>query len=264
MLLRIYNAAKKYLFKDTRYFITYSFRLFQDNYKLKCNFRPEEELIKELKSGKSVIRLGDGEIGLIHHLPIHYQKYSDQIRGDFIDIIKDYSNNSHYLLMIPIFINQTNKDLKLQRAGLLQCWLPFKVTYELLFNKEARYYDAHLFYKDNKIRDIIIPYALTKRILVVTCKDNIDNIKKTFFDKDITSYIEAPSRDAYDYSEIIEKNIKDYIKNNNFNKKDFIIFMSAGLSKTIIYKLSKEGYQLLDIGKGIEGYTQQTSLEELI
>ena len=44
-------------------------------------------------------------------------------------------------------------------------------------------------------------------------------------------------------------------------KTDFVILFSAGLAKTIIYDLCNEGYQVLDIGRGLESYYKGVSIE---
>ncbi len=145
-MLRILKAIKKYLFKDTKYFFLYILRYFQPRYKHNCNFYSTDELIENIKNGKSLIRIGDGEIGLLHYLPIHYQKWSRDIRNDFLKIIKNYNENSPYLLGIPLFVNYSNTELR--KIKKLNCWIPLKVTYESIFNKYCKYVDAHVFYKN--------------------------------------------------------------------------------------------------------------------
>ncbi len=265
-MLRLFNAIKKYLFKDTKYFFYYCFRYFQNNYKNNCSFYNELEIIKLLEGGGSIIRIGDGEIGLIHYLSISYQSYSDEIRQDFIKIIKSYNNKSNYILGIPIFVNYTSKELK-KNNGLhnyFRCWTPLKVTYELIFNKKVKYLDAHIFYRDGGFEKTILPYIISKKIILVTNKNNKDAILKTDFSKHIFSYIICPDKDAYGYREQIKKEIDRIIKDSDVKKTELVIIMSAGLSKTIIYDMSMNGYQVLDIGRGLEGYYKKESLAHLI
>lgn len=265
-MLRLFNAIKKYLFKDTKYFFYYCFRYFQNNYKNNCKFYNESEIIKLLEGGGSIIRIGDGEIGLIHHLSISYQLYSDQIRKDFIKIIKSYNNKSNYILGIPIFVNYTNKELKKNNElhNYFRCWMPLKVTYELIFNKKVKYLDAHIFYRDGGFEKTILPYIVRKKIILVTNENNKKEILKSGFSKNIFKYVIAPDKNAYEQRGKIEKDIREIVEDAKEEKGNFVIIMSAGLSKTIIYKMSMDGYQILDIGKGLEGYYKKESLAHLI
>lgn len=261
-LKRLQKAIKKYLFKDTSYFFIYCFYYFFSGYKNNCSFYNDLELIDLIKKRKSLIRIGDGEIDLIHFLPIGYQRYSDSIRNDFLKIIKNYSFNSPYVLMIPLFVNYSNKDLKnIEKLG---CWLPLKVTYRMIFNKKMKYFDQHIFYKDDKFKELILPYILSKRIIIVTNENNKDGIEKSNFSSHVSDYIICPQENSYEDRFVIKDNIEKIVKNSGFSKEDFVVIMAAGLSKTIIYELSEDGYQIFDIGKGLEGYYKNISLKHLI
>ena len=259
---RIFNAIKKYLFKDTKYFFLYVFRYFQNNYKNNCQFYTKEELVKLIESGKSIIRIGDGEIGLLHFLPIGYQEYSDSIRDDFLKIIKEYNDSSSYILMIPLFVNYTNEELK--KENRFRCWMPLKITYELIFNKKACYFDQHIFYKDNQFKNLILPHILDKKIVVITNKENKEEIIKSGLLKNVFAWVICSNENTYEEKDKLKNEIIELINRSGFSKNNFVILMSAGLAKTIIFDLSKDGYQLFDIGKGLEGYYKNISLESLI
>lgn len=263
IIKRIINATQKYLLKDTKYFLYYCLNNFRKDYKLNCSFYSEEEFMQKIYAGKSFIRLGDGEIGLIHFLKIHYQKYSDEIRWDFIKIIREYSDNSPYIILIPLFVNYTNKALV--SINKLQCWMPLKVTYQLWFNKNAKYFDAHIFYKKDKFKKLLLSYLLKKKVIIVTNRDNIKDIQKYGTLSRIKSrYIESPRTDAYESRHRIRQNIIDTINQSGFKKEEFVILFCAGLSKTLIYELSLDNYQILDVGRGFEGFIKRQDLECLI
>jgi hypothetical protein len=263
ILKKIYKAIQKYLFKDTRYFLLYIYRYFQDNYHNNCKFYSKEEFLKFINSGKSIIRIGDGEIGILHYLPIGgYQDYSDSIRNDFLKIVKNYTDNSKYILMIPLYVNQTNTELK--KAGRFQGYMPLKLTYEMIFNKDVKYFDQHAFYRDGGFKELIIPYIKSKKVIIVTNKQNIEKIKNSKFADKSYQYIVCPSENAYESRLEIKKNIVDLINKSGADKKDFAILMGAGLLKPIIYDMCEEGYQLLDIGKGLESYFFEISVQNII
>jgi hypothetical protein len=257
------GAIKKYLFQDTRYFFQYVYRYPQNNFHNDCRFYSDQELINLLQHGKSIIRIGDGEIGVLHRLPITvYQVYSDALRADLLKIIKNYTNDSNYVLMIPLFVNETNK--KLRDTGRFQGYMPLKITYELIFNKHAGYFDQHVFYKDGGFGRLILPYAKTKKMIIVTNAGHVEKIKASGRADDVFDYIVCGNKNTYESRAEIQTAIVEMIKKTGLPKSDFIVLMSAGLSKTIIYDLSKEGYQILDIGKGLESYYMDVSIQHLI
>jgi len=263
ILRKIYKAIQKYLFKDTRYFLLYLYRYFQNNYHNNCKFYSKEEFLNLIKSGKSILRIGDGEIGILHYLPIGgYQRCSDSIRNDFLKIVKNYNENSKYILMIPLYVNQTNTELK--KAGRFQGYMPLKLTYEMIFNKNVKYFDQHAFYRDDGFKELIIPYIKSKKVIIVTNKQNIEKIKNSKFSDKSYQYIECPSENAYESRLEIQKNIVDLINKSGLSKSDFIVLMGAGLSKPIIYDMCEQEYQLLDIGKGLESYFFEISVQNII
>lgn len=256
---KTYEAIKKYLFKDTRYFFLYLFRYVQDTYQHSCKFYSEKEFLALLLARKSIIRLGDGEIGLLHYLPIHYQKHSNEIRNDFLKIVRSYSDDSPYLVMIPLFVNYTNTALR--AIGKITCWMPLKLSYEMFFNKNATYFDQHIFYRDGKYEELVLPYLKNKRIVIVTNDNNKKFLQSTELNQYIYDYIHSPAENAYESKEEIKRDIVKTIEESSYPKEDFVIIMAAGLSKTIIYDLSFKGYQLLDIGKGLESYYKGESIQ---
>ncbi len=83
----------RYLFKDTGYFFLSLYRYLTPGFRNNATFYTDQELADLIKSGKSILRIGDGEIGLIHFCNAAYQVYSDAIRDDFIKIIKKITLN---------------------------------------------------------------------------------------------------------------------------------------------------------------------------
>ncbi|MBU6370954.1 MAG: DUF1792 domain-containing protein [Patescibacteria group bacterium] len=258
-LRRIAGAMKKYLFRDTAYFFLYCFRYCQPGYRHECKFYSDAEFAELLRQGKSIIRLGDGEIGLLHYLPIHYQKWSPAIRNDFLTIIRSYDKNSPYMLLIPLFVNYSNAELK--RIGKRGVWLPLKVSYEMLFNKGAKYFDAHAFYKDGGFEKLILPSFGTKKIIVVTNEKTIASLRTSSFNVRVRDYVAAPAENAYEAGGHIEESIMDIIRKSGVPASEFVVLFSAGLAKTIIPRLAAHECQALDIGAGLESYATGISVE---
>jgi len=264
-IIYIYAVAKRYLFKDTKYLFLYIYRYFQNGYHNNCKFYTENEFINLIKTGESMLRLGDGEMSLIHFLPAppnSPQSYNENIRKDLLKIIKNYDDNSKYVLLVPLFINYSNTELK--KVNRFTHFRQLKITYELIFNKNARYFDAHIFWKGGCFEKIILPYIKTKKVIIVTNKENKEKIASSEFAPDVHSFIICPDKNAYDSKEKIKNDIINIIEKSRLPKDNFVILMSAGSLKIIIYDLSQMGYQMLDIGRGLENYYAKTSIEHLI
>lgn len=270
-IIQLIKFLNKYLFKDTKYCLLYLFRLLIKDKDLNVSFYSLSEVIEQINNGKSIIRIGDGEIGLLHYLPIHYQKWSPEIRSEFIKIIKEYGENKNYILGIPVFVNYKNTELKNLENRLqperskLFVWLPLKISFELLFKRNLKYVDQHIFYKYNDCREFMtFLLSINKKIVFVSDIDSIGEIKKDNFLKGrIEYFIETPPRDSFENRGLIKDKLENLCKENFLNKDNSIVIFKGGLAKTIIYELCDQ-YQLLDIGKGLISYTKNENIEGLI
>ncbi len=264
------RAINRYVFKDTRYFFLSVIRYFQNNRRNQCKFYSEEELIGLIKNGKSIMRIGDGEIGLLHFCRAAYQIYSDSIRNDFLQIIKHYNDQSPYILGLTEFVNWTNTELKNfvniegKKINRFPVWRQLKITFEMIFNKNARYFDALSFYKKGGYERIILPYIKTKKVIIVTNKDNEEMIKSSPLTDKNYLYITCAEENSYQDRAKIQQDIIDLINRSGSPKKNFVVLFAGGLSKTIIPDMSARGYQILDIGWGMGDYYMGTSREHHI
>ncbi len=261
---RIYNAIKKYLIKDTKYFFTYFLRNIQSEYKVICNFYSDDEIIEQFKLGKSFLRIGDGEIAIMHHLGIGYQEFNAKLRDEYLNSIKNYSDKSNYLIGLPLFVNLTNNELDELGLNKKRVWLPLKITFDAIFNKYVKYVDAHIFYKNNKFEKIILPIIKNKKVIIVTNERNINDISKHNFNNYVFKYISCPEKNSYDQRNTILYQIKETIENSEANKSDFLVLLSMGPSKIISVELSESNIQTIDIGMGIEGYIRNLEIENRI
>jgi len=264
-ITRYYNAFKRYVLRDTKYLLLYIFRYFQNNYHNNCQFYTDEELKSLIASGKSILRLGDGEISLVHFLPTpdnSPQIWSESIRNDFLKIIKDYNNNSKYLLGLPPAVNYTNTYLK--EINRFEVARQMKITYELIFNKKAKYFDSFAFYKDGGFEKFIAPYLKEKKVIIATNQKNKAIIENSKLAQEDYKYVTCEEKNTYEDRSRIQKEIVDLISQSGLPKEKFVVLMSAGLSKTIIHEMTEMGYQLLDIGRGLENYYARISIEHLL
>ncbi len=237
-LYKVIKFFKNYLFKDPIFVFKYFLAYFQSGYVPQAKFYTVEEFMQEIKKGKSFIRIGDGEIGLLHHRDISYQKADPLLISKLTEIIESYgkennsneqkqtdksfnfkNNNkinkdpetdnnkeSNYILSIPIFVNTSNKDLE-NTKGKLSCWLPLKVEFFRRFNRDMKYFDAHAFYRKGFFESHMYEYLKDKKLIINTNKQNIENQKENIEKRfNVIEWIEAKSPNPFDnYEETKEK-----------------------------------------------------------
>lgn len=243
---------KNYVFKNPVFVCKYILAYFQKDYKTGAIFYSEQAFFDEIQKGKSIIRIGDGEIGLIHGRDIHYQKYARDLSQNLKDIIKQYDEKSTYVLSIPIFVNHKNEELN-RTSEKLSCWLPLKIEFNAMFNKKVPYADAHFFYYKDKMLDFFERFLTDCHVLFVTNEKTINSIKKSIDTKlELKSFdfVTTPSEDSFFHVDDIKNAIDEKLIGHG--KKHVKIVISTGpTSKYLAYIYSKSGYICYDFGFGI-------------
>lgn len=247
--------VNRYIWFDPVFVMQYACVFWRKIYDVGVQFYTQEEIVAQIKNGKSYIRLGDGEIGMMHGRDIHYQKYEKDLDNSFKKMIKDYRQESAYTLAIPVFAGFSNDELK-KTKGKLQCWLPLKIEFQRIFRADMKYADAHLFYYKNFVEKYLESYFKTKKIIIHTEKRNIieqkENIENVFT---VLGWVECLPYNSYDgykaNTQSIQCIIDEYIKRGG-RAEDILLLSSAGpLSKKICYEMSRT-LQCIDIGRGFE------------
>lgn len=253
--------------RDPLYIFFYIYAYAQKSFIQTPHFFSTEHLMEELHKGKSLIRIGDGEIYTLNFGNIAlYEPYNKTLRQYFFDVIHNYNTTSPYIIGIPeMYIQMSNQDLN--KRGLLRCWLPLKIAYIRFFNKDAFYFDAHAFYRDGGFNTLIEPLLHDKHSIIVTKKETIENIKKRLLEnkkKYLSSitFIETKERESFSIHKEIEAKIQKALPKNHNNYR--VLIACGPASKAIIYTLSKQGIICYDIGKGIETIWSNESISHLI
>ena len=264
-LKKVLRFFKNYFLKDPGFVFYYGLAYFRKDYTVKALFYTNTELVEEIKKGKSVIRIGDGEIGLLHGRDIHYQKCVPELIKFLREMVLSYSDESEYILSIPVFVNYKNKELA-KTKGKLSCWLPLKVEFNRIFNHKAKYSDAHFFYYKNNFEKSLESYLKTKKLIINTTQQNIntrkDDIEKVF---NVIDWITAKTPQPFDgYQETVEKIDLVLEKNKEFKKDIVLIFSSGPLGKALSFVYSKKGVQCIDLGKGFEHIYNDKNFEDEI
>ena len=131
-IFRIFAFLKRYI-KHPLYIIVYASVYFLKGFAFKVKFYSNNEIINLLQKGKSVIRLGDGDIVHIQlALDNTYHRPDQRLKKMYKTIIKNYHEGGSYVLSIPRFVNYTNLELKNLGERKLEWGLAMKVMFFLV------------------------------------------------------------------------------------------------------------------------------------
>ena len=198
----------------------------------------------------SFIRLGDGEFRImLKKKSIPYQKYSNELRKDLLNILKEYKKqkNNKFLLAVPYepfarnFIWCIKNDIKyLEHFGL------YRLYFRWFMNNKKVYGCALTFEKDNKKNY----EKLWKNNQEVIFVHNNEKWAKMFENKyNIkTHFIKIPEKNAYEEINKIEEEIKEKLKYIDKNIKYSILISAGPCAKVLVYRLLKSNIIAYDIG----------------
>lgn len=261
---KAFRFIVRYICKDPFFVFHYGFAYLQKNYKTQIEFFDDIELAQQIEAGKSIIRIGDGEVGLIHGRGVSYQK-ADKLLIKYLKLsIKEYSSTSPYIIAIPIFVGFTNFELIKRKV--LNCWLPFKIEFRRIFPMTETYGDAHFFYYKNNFEKYLEHYLHKKKLIINTTKENIV-IQKKVIEKNfsVLGWVEAKSPDPFDLFVETQSRIDTMISEYKGNSDDVVLILGSGpMSKALAYIYSKKGIQSLDVGKGFEHIYNSNNFEHFI
>lgn len=249
-LARIIRYCRRHFFRDPRYFFLYLIQYFNPVCVPDIKFYDNEVAASQIMAGKSLIRFGDGEIYLLNHGDIAFEKSTSKLRSLMMVLVTEYNDDASYVLALnKVPLQKTNKQLK--ENGLLSCWLPSKVYFNLYFNQRATYADAAMFYFKETIPKYFEKYLMTKQVIFVSNPDICAAIKENSqipFMKIV--YVETPKVNAFADYERITKDVQDKVR--SIGIKNAVVLAAFGpASKVLAYELSKQGIQVLDVGQGV-------------
>ena len=239
-----------HLFKNPKYLFTYALHFFDPNYTFKVDYFTVDEIEAAVKAGKSIIRIGDGEVYYLNKGGLPSQAYDARLREEMFEMVHTYSSESRYLLGFNKVPLETPNTLMRER-NLLHSWLPVKVYYDLYLSKETtKYFDASIFYYNDTIPKYFESYLKEKHLIIVSNGVNIEKFKNnTQIPFQSMSYVETPKTQAYASIEEIMANISAEVAKH----RNCVVLAACGpASKVIVYRLIKDSVQAIDIGTGLE------------
>jgi len=236
--------------RDPKYFFMYLIQYWNPHYVPAVQFMDTATVANLVRQGKSLIRLGDGEIYLLNHGDIPFEKSTPRLREQYRKAITSYTTDSSYILALNrVPLRTPNRTLR--EKDLLTCWLPSKVYYELYFNHGAPYTDAAMFYFKETIPEYFEGYLRTKQIVFVSnatiCATFKENKKIPF---ELVSVVVTPETNAFAEYDRIKAEVMTHVEKMG---RDKVVVLAAfgPASKVLAYEFSQIGIQVLDVGQGI-------------
>lgn len=210
----------------------------------------DESLDLILKTNKSFVRTGDGEIKIMMGIDQPFQEHDDDLANGLKNIFIE--NNENLLVGInrnyylPGYVRNYSKFYRRHAYD-------YRQYYKNLVRENVTYIDATLTgfqFGTHENRDTIKRYekwlkAFSNKDLLVVCGDGVlNNLKYDVFEKARNKrYIYAPSRHAWRVHEKIIKEIKEKALPNTI-----IVFILGMAGKVIAAELSKCGFICWDVG----------------
>lgn len=205
------------------------------------------ETVKEILSGKSISRFGDGELNLIMDKGLgEYQVYDKKLSKRLKEIIKSPTKNC--IIAINNFCDKWD-DTKLDGENFsywekywLMHWGKLKNIYKKGYLYGCTEVSRVTVFKENDIKYIKKIWNKRKVLFVVGSGSHFVYEKRLFDNVENAKILVVRGKSSFnEYDSILDKIM-------TFDKQ-YLIMLSLGPCATVLaYDLSNKGYQALDIG----------------
>lgn len=217
------------------------------------NILDEKETIDYLlRTKKSLIRLGDGELLIIRGSSIHYQKYEKQLATTLQNIIEKYNKDSNYLLALPKQALDHNITKYIFHGQFKKIYLVF-FTFRYVYNKYLDnnlniYGDSFVFCKKNEFYYSILWREKKNVVFIHNSSKYFDIFKNMYGSNKNCYFVEISSHNCYSKINDIEKQIIDILE--KLNLSNTIVLISAGpTAKELIIRINNHYLvQCIDTG----------------
>lgn len=217
------------------------------------NILNEKETVDYLlRTKKSLIRFGDGELLIMRGSSIHYQKYEKQLGTNLQYIMKKYNNDSNYLLALPkqaldhniikyIFHGQFKKTYLI--------FFTFRYVYKKYLDNNLNVYgDSFVFRKKNEYYYSLLWKGKKNVVFVHNSSKYFDIFKNMYGFNKNCYFVEIPSHNCYSRIEDIEKKMADILE--KLDLANTVVLISAGpTAKELIIRINNHYLvQCIDTG----------------
>ena len=217
------------------------------------NVMSTTETLKEILSGKSIARFGDGELQLIMGMGLvgegdksEYQVYNKELSNRLKEIVKSPTKNC--IVAINSFCDKwIDKKFDEEKFSWWETfWLTYWKKLKSIYKKGYTYGCAEIsrvtFFRENDIKDIKKIWNKRKVLFVVGNGSRFVYEKRLFDNIKSAKMLVVAGKSSFGKYDIILNKIKTF-------DREYLILLSLGPCATVLaYDLSKEGYQALDIG----------------
>lgn len=243
----------------------YEYDLKLPQYKKLKILNKEESIDTILTSGKSFVRMGDGEIRLMQGIDQPFQRYVPEIAEKLVELLQNSRDdiliglNKNYY--IPHF-RAERTDYDRRYAYEFRTFFDRNCDFNSIYIDGACTFTSVLGYVDNEdIRRFWEKWraAFNGKKLVIICGEQlVEDMEYNIFDNaESIKYIYGPRKNAWDkHEEIINKIKKE-------NKDQLLIFILGMAGKAMIPEVTNLGYVAWDIGHLAKGYNAYMSRIEL-
>ena len=193
------------------------------------------ETADRITEGKSLIRIGDGEMRLMRGLSLGFEVPSDGLVSELKEVREIFSrmgDGCPYLLCVPRkFMNASALSLKRH------------------FSRSVTYGDAFIFSKDYPAEcDRILTYLGQRPVIFVhNSRECFERFKEAH--GGAVHYLPCPDTLAYEKIDELESAVYSIAQDNGYGPGDVRLVISAGpCAKPLVMRTSKRGYQAIDTG----------------
>ena len=207
-----------------------------------------------IDNNRSIVRFGDELFDMLQGIGLYYgnwhQKYSPELAKRLKEIIS--SRDPRILVCFnPGLILKTKEEFK--EDGIseqYQFWTNSKMFLKDYYHKDITYGSALCFtprYNTNLSFQKLKNFFLKKHIIILT--SNIDRFKNISLGK-TTSFLEAPSSNAWQKYDTIKESLLSLIHSKNVPKNEVLVLVSMGsAAKVLVYDLAQLGITAWDTGQ---------------
>lgn len=223
-------------------------------YKTLTFLTPEETLNYIIDTDSSIIRLGDGEFGLMRGASVYFNEWRQQFKKDLQQALIKVasSHNPKIILCIPgDYITKTKNEMSKEgKASEYPYWINSKILLYKFVTQGQRYGSSFAFYPSVNTHIDYIKlknYFFKKHIIIIT--SSLERFKDLELGK-TTYLIEAPKSDGWSSLSEIRKTFYSHIHSTHKKKEETLIMVSMGpAAKVFVHELAEAGFTAWDAGQ---------------
>jgi hypothetical protein len=226
------------------------------------NWLPDDALRRACIAGRSLIRLGDGEVALLLGRSIKFQTAHIELQKKLGALISNYATSSPYILCLPK-VGLSNDVRSLASPMKRSIWTLFRLYFTHRFRHQVPYADAHLFYDHEQV-ETFFRDDFQQRIAICVGKHDIRSSRlKEFLSTNFFAFyfIEAPAINAFAKEKELLQAITTCVQQYCTTHTPIVLLGIGPASKPIAHHLSEKSIQAIDVGHGLELLASGTSFK---